>query len=284
MQRCTFLRVRESILKCRLPSGSSDRWKPTTEFFCLGRGVKCGLARPPAHPEDCWRSMPTLFRPTTHSAKIKNEEKRSVAGGNGGIGGQPARHCRVRLIQTRRPVDQFPVPLECRVKAGLESVTGAHGGSATQLAPPPSLFAVVLVHPVAPLLRTSASLRHFSGGLLIEMRRNEQALKAFFFFFGFSRNTFRAVGPIQVCRLDTTDLRAHTFMFVFCFLCLFCSVCLTPTYLLCFDTLLCGHASSCFSITVKRHRRGESSSIFPACEEACLLELHRFAVKSHPDI
>lgn len=71
VQRCTFLRVRESILKCRLPSGSSDRLKPTTEFFCLGRGVKCGLARPPAHPEDCWRSMPTLFRPTTHSAKRK---------------------------------------------------------------------------------------------------------------------------------------------------------------------------------------------------------------------
>lgn len=111
-KRCRFLRVRESILKRRQPSGSSDGLKPTTESFCLGRGVKCGLARPPAHPEDCWRSMLTLFRPTTHSAKKKKKkERKNLAEGNGGLRGQPATHCRVKLIQRRQPVDQFPVPV-----------------------------------------------------------------------------------------------------------------------------------------------------------------------------
>lgn len=79
VQRCTFLRVRESILKCRLPSGSSDRLKPTTEFFCLGRGVKCGLARPPTQRtvgEACRRSF---ARPRTVPREKKARREGTVA-------------------------------------------------------------------------------------------------------------------------------------------------------------------------------------------------------------
>lgn len=230
--------------------------------------------RPPAHPEDCWRSMPTLFHPTTHSAK----RKKSTAGGNGGPRGQPTTHSTESdCSRHARPwiTSGSPMCRPARVIAGLESVVRAHRGSATQPPHPPASqqnFLAICCRPCSPC--GSAPL-HVSPIMSLQQ-------------WLIDRDANERQGPLRPLLFlshprpppDATDSCAALSCFVF--LCLFCSVCLTPTYLLCFDTLLCGHASSCSSITVKRHLRGESSSIFPACEEACLLELHRFAVKSPP--
>lgn len=67
VQRCTFLCVRESILKLST-TGSSDRLKPMTKF-CLHRGVKRSLVTPRTVGEACRRSFTqrTVPRETTQS-------------------------------------------------------------------------------------------------------------------------------------------------------------------------------------------------------------------------
>lgn len=104
VQRCTFLRVRESILKRRLPCGSSDRLKLSTEFFCLGRGVKCGLARP---PRGLLEKHADALSPV--HAQCQEEKKHGLRERRPARTASNAQH-RVRPLQTRRPVDQFPVP------------------------------------------------------------------------------------------------------------------------------------------------------------------------------
>lgn len=169
VQKCTFLCVRESILKCRLPSGSSDRLKPTTEFFCLGRGVKCGLARPP-------RGLLEKHADALSPDHAQCQEKKSTAGGNGGLRGQPATHSTESDCSRHAGpwiTSRSPMCRPARVTAGLESVARAPPLLRNKTFSP---FAVVLVHPVAPLLRTSAPLCHFSSGLLIEMLTKDKAL------------------------------------------------------------------------------------------------------------
>lgn len=115
------------------------------------------------------------------------EKKKNKAGGNGGLRGQPATHSTESDCSRHAGpwiTSGSPMCRPARVIAGLESVVRAHRGSAAQPPPPPpplrnktfSPFAVVLVHPVAPLLCTSAPLCHFSSGLLIEMLTKDKAL------------------------------------------------------------------------------------------------------------
>lgn len=130
--------------------------------------------------EACRRSF---ARPRTVPRRRRRKKKKSMAGGSGGLRGQPATHCRVRLIQTRRLVDQFPVP---RVPSCLSnSWPGISHWSPSWLshpAPPrtprfaPKLSGYLLSFLFTLwLLRTSAPLCHFSSGLLIEMLRKEAA-------------------------------------------------------------------------------------------------------------
>lgn len=127
------------------------------------------------------------------------------------------------------------------------------------------LFAIVLVHPPAPLLLMSAPLCQFSSGLLKEMLMKESSFNAFL---------------SQTQTLLSPFLRTCCFFLCMCVLTV--CLCLMLIYILCFNMLLNVHVL-CAKLLLSYSILYWGWKLFPdqfISSDAYLLELHHFAVKS----
>lgn len=148
-----------------------------------------------------------------------------MAGGNCGLRAQPARHCRVRLIQTRRPVNQFLGPLVPSCLSNSWPGISHWSPSWLHPLPPPAPHQNSLAFCCGSCSPCGSAPPHVSPIVSLQQwlidrdaKERRGPLRPFWFFLFLSHPVLSSC-PVQVCRPDTTDLCARTFILVFFSVC-----------------------------------------------------------------